>query len=166
MKKLDFTKKIELNCDMDGVLTNFEGSFLKVSDGQTCNVYEYEQGSEEFWKLIDAEGLKWWSEMPWMPDGKLLWYYIENMKPYILSAPAKRLPQSREGKKIWAGRELGNDVTLRLTKAKLKQTFAHPNAILIDDMQRNINQWRNAGGIGILHTSAEDTIRQLKALGL
>jgi hypothetical protein len=28
------------------------------------------------------------------------------------------------------------------------------------------DEWRAAGGIGILHTSAADTIQQLKKLGL
>ena len=37
---------------------------------------------------------------------------------------------------------------------------------LIDDMERNIQQWKDKGGIGILHTSAADTIKQLKELGL
>jgi hypothetical protein len=36
--------------------------------------------------------------------------------------------------------------------------------ILIDDRQSNIDQWRTAGGIGILHTSTEESLRQLYAL--
>ena len=38
--------------------------------------------------------------------------------------------------------------------------------ILIDDRKSNIEEWRANGGIGILHTSATDTISQLKKLGL
>ena len=53
-----------------------------------------------------------------------------------------------------------------LTPAKFKQKYAGENKILIDDMERNIQQWRDKGGIGILHTSAVDTIKQLKELGL
>ena len=158
--------KIEFNCDMDGVLTDFEGEFLKISGGIVCDKFEGTQGRETFWRLIDSEGLDWWEHMPWMPDGKVLWEYIKDRKPYILSAPAKDLSQSRKGKKLWAGRELGRKVPLRLVKAKLKQTFAHPNALLIDDLKRNVDQWIAAGGIGILHTSAQDTIKQLKVLGL
>lgn len=41
-----------------------------------------------------------------------------------------------------------------------------PGDILIDDMEKNITRWVEAGGVGILHVNAADTIEQLKALGL
>ena len=40
--------------------------------------------------------------------------------------------------------------------------YATPNTILIDDMEKNIKAWVDAGGIGILHTSAADSIKQLQ----
>lgn len=163
--KIEFTKTPELYCDMDGVLTNFSLSFEKLSGGIPPEVFERTRGVDAFWELIDVEGLAWWENMPWMPDGKELWSYIKHKNPEILSAPTKRLIQSREGKELWVKRELPK-IKLNLTKAKYKCHFANPNAIIIDDMARNINQWREAGGIGILHISAQDTIRQLKAMGL
>jgi len=42
-----------------------------------------------------------------------------------------------------------------------KAAFAHKKAVLIDDRERNIKCWIEAGGIGILHTTADDTIEQL-----
>ena len=53
-----------------------------------------------------------------------------------------------------------------IAQAYLKKNYAAPNHILIDDKKSNIDEWRAAGGIGILHTSAADTIQQLKKLGL
>jgi hypothetical protein len=47
-----------------------------------------------------------------------------------------------------------------------KQNYSGKNKILIDDRPDNIEQWRSKGGIGILHTSAQDTIKQLQNLGL
>ena len=46
-------------------------------------------------------------------------------------------------------------------KGSQKAAFAHKKAVLIDDRQRNIDAWVEAGGIGILHKTANDTIEQL-----
>jgi hypothetical protein len=53
-----------------------------------------------------------------------------------------------------------------LTPAKFKQKYAGENKILIDDRADNISDWKNAGGIGILHKTANQTINELKQLGL
>ena len=57
-------------------------------------------------------------------------------------------------------------VKLTLAYSADKQKYAAPNHILIDDRKSNIDQWVSRGGVGILHTSTADTIRQLKKLGL
>jgi hypothetical protein len=47
-----------------------------------------------------------------------------------------------------------------------KHHFSGLNKILIDDRDSIIKDWVLNGGIGILHTSTEDTIEKLKKLGL
>ena len=42
-----------------------------------------------------------------------------------------------------------------------KAAFAHKKAVLVDDREINIKCWVEAGGIGILHKTADDTIKQL-----
>ena len=37
--------------------------------------------------------------------------------------------------------------------------------LLIDDLPKNIAEWKAAGGTGILHKSVGQTIAQLKKLG-
>jgi len=99
--------------------------------------------------------------MPWMPDGKAFWTFIKPYKPSVLSAPSYD-PKSSSGKRKWVARHLSNVKQLILTNAASKQKYANKNSILIDDRKRNIAQWKAAGGIGILHTSASSSIRQLK----
>ena len=41
-----------------------------------------------------------------------------------------------------------------------------PETVLIDDLKKNIDEWREAGGTGILHVSAEQTLKELRELGL
>jgi hypothetical protein len=55
---------------------------------------------------------------------------------------------------------------LILRSAERKQEFATPNSILIDDRADNIQRWKDVGGVGIHHTSAENTINELEKLGL
>ena len=50
--------------------------------------------------------------------------------------------------------------------AREKCRHAGPNHILIDDKQKAIAPWRQAGGICILHTNTATTIHHLKKLGL
>jgi len=156
--------KYKIFVDMDGVLTDFVKQFNSIGVGDSYT-YEDQHGTEAFWNVIDKSGLRWWSEMPWMDDGKKLWNYVKNMDVHILSAPAKRLPQSRKGKMGWVKKQLGN-VDLILKDADKKQQYAKPNTILIDDLVTNIKQWNSKGGIGILHKSAQSTIKKLQNLGL
>jgi hypothetical protein len=102
--------------------------------------------------------------MKWMSDGKQLWKYIQKYTPTLLSAPSEE-SSSRFGKKEWVKNNLPG-VKLILSKAPDKKNYSGKEHILIDDRASNIQDWISKGGIGILHTSAEDTISQLQKLGL
>jgi len=99
-----------------------------------------------------------------MPDGQTLWDYIKGYNPYILTAPSMD-PGSKQGKKEWVER-LDGMKKLYFKPAKFKPEYAGKNRILIDDRQDTIDGWNAKGGIGIYHTSAANTIKQLKDLGL
>jgi len=151
--------------DMDGVLSDFDKRFMEFSDGKLPSQYEKEFGREKFWELIDSKvGVPFWAGMSWMPDGKTLWSYIEKYNPIILSAPSRN-QESRYGKRIWKKRNMPSTKMI-LAYADKKKEYADSTSILIDDREENIKQWNEAGGIGILHTSAASTISQLKKLGL
>ena len=151
--------------DMDGVLTDFDKSFEKYSKGIPPREYEKKFGKDGFWKLIDGEGkVGFWVGMPWMEDAKQYWDYIKDFDVELLSSPS-RSETSRLGKRLWVRNNMPG-IKLTLAQAYNKKNYAEPNHILIDDRESNIEQWKEAGGIGILHTSAADTINQLKALGL
>jgi hypothetical protein len=154
----------EIYSDMDGVITDFDAQFMKASDGIRPSEYERNMGKDGFWKLVDGKGVGFWVGMPWMPDGKQYWDYIKEYNPILLSSPS-RSETSRLGKRLWVRNQLPG-TKLILAQAKDKQNYARKNRILIDDRPSNIEEWRSQGGIGILHTSALNTIRQLKELGL
>ena len=154
--------KYKIYVDMDGVLVDFDGGYEKLT-GMTTRAAD-EKGPEFFWKPISKAGAKWWITLNWMPDGKQLWDYVKKYNPELLSAPSRE-EASKLGKRVWVKRELPG-VKLILRSADKKQEFASPNSILIDDREKNIEQWKSAGGVGILHTDAASTIKKLKELGL
>ena len=149
---------------MDGVLTDFDDRFKKYSNGVMPSSFEKRYGKDKFWELIDNEGVAYWVGMPWMEDAKQYWDYIKDFNVELLSSPS-RSETSRLGKRLWVRNNMPG-VKLHLSQASNKKNYAEPNHILIDDRPSNIDQWIAAGGIGILHTSAADTIQQLKKLGL
>ena len=163
-KALNEQQTYKIFSDMDGVITDFNGRFEKYSNGIPPSEYEKKFGKEKFWELADGEGVAFWVGMPWMSDGKKYWDYIKKYDVELLSSPS-RSETSRLGKRLWVRNNLPG-IKLTLAQAYNKQNYAEPNHILIDDRKSNIEQWRDKGGIGILHTSAEDTINQLKQLGL
>jgi PAS domain-containing protein len=149
-------------CDMDGVLVDFDRGYQELT-GITAK-HADAQGVDKFWEPLTKAGAAFWIKLKWMSDGKQLWDYIKKYNPELLSAPSRE-ESSKLGKRVWVKRELPG-VKLILKYASQKQEYASPTSILIDDREKNIKQWEAAGGIGIFHTSAADTIKQLKQLGL
>lgn len=153
----------KIYCDMDGVICDFDKRFEQFG-GMSPEEYENRFGTKKFWELINKIGEKFWSKIPWTPEGKILWSYIEKYKPSLLSAPSSDY-SSRYGKKLWV-QENTPGTKLILAKRENKKDYASGKSILIDDRKDNVDEWRSAGGIGILFTSTQQTIDELKKIGL
>ena len=68
-------------------------------------------------------------------------------------------------KKSWIKKYVAPSVVVNCTfTGSQKAAYAMKNNVLIDDRPKNIEAWEAAGGIGIIHTSAKNTIEQLKKL--
>ncbi len=161
-------EKFTIYFDMDGVLADFVTSFKKI-DGRTTQEVEKE-GDPAFWAHVKKGGLAFWTEMPWMKGSKKLWNNVYgNRKTHdynveILTAAARKLPDSPKGKKIWVNRELGA-VKINLIRARDKHQFASKHSLLIDDSEKTIQQWRGAGGIGIHFKSPGQVLKDWKKAG-
>ncbi len=158
--------KYKIYCDMDGVLTDFESRFEHYT-GMHPQEYEKSKGLAAFWNLIDVEvGIKFWIGMPWMPQGKKLWEFIQPYKPDLLTSPS-RDNASRLGKQLWAKNNLNPKPKVIMAYYKDKQRYANENSILIDDKKSNINEWAAKGGIAIRckDGNVDHVIEKLKELG-
>jgi phosphoglycolate phosphatase-like HAD superfamily hydrolase len=156
-----------LYVDLDGVLVDFSKQMERIGFIEK-EVETDKKAKARFWHAVGRLGHRgepFWGVMDPMVDAFELWDYIKHRNPEILSATG-HVGNAEVEKHAWVKRHLGDVVTHLVLKSPDKAQFAMPHHILIDDRQKSIDPWIAAGGIGILHISANDTIRQLKELGL
>ena len=155
---------MKIFCDLDGVLTDFDGRFIELfgkHPKEFINVYGY----SSFWASLTSRAKDFWCGIQWKSDGKELWQYISPYNPIILSSvPTSMAKIATQCKEQWIKKELGLDIQYHITTRKEKQNFSANDHILIDDMKKNIEEWTQRGGVGILHISADVTINELQKL--
>jgi 5'(3')-deoxyribonucleotidase len=157
-------------CDMDGVLVDIIGGIAKLYNIKDLSNRNFDSYVDPLKPRIDKEHPNLFAELPWMKDGKMLWNYIAKFEPNILSAHTNTWqPNSKKDKMRWIEKNLRplptlSHILVRRDKQKFAKVGGVPN-ILIDDWSKNIKEWEAAGGIGIKHKSAAETIAALKKLG-
>jgi hypothetical protein len=171
-------------CDLDGVLVDFDRGFMDLegnTEKLTPKEYEKANGKNSIWPLIDNLGEDFWAGLQWMKDGRELWDYLKQYDPIILSAPSRH-PGCLTGKAKWVKNNLGIDQepvmnpadfneTTRFILANHKHDYVEPaktllkkEPVLIDDFIKKLEKWSMAGGVGILHNDATDSIRVMEDL--
>ena len=158
-EKSDYT----IYVDMDGVISDFV-KHVEESFGVSFNTLLADDN--EFWRLIHDKGEQYWLDMPLMSDAKKLMGYIKKENVKILSSAGSPKNAKKfiiSGKMKWMKKYFPSvPVIIEYNKSK----YANEKSILIDDLTKNIKPWIKSGGIGILHTSTDDTIKQLKSYGV
>ena len=164
--------KVQIYCDMDGVLADMEKGFAELSGGLSPEEYEAKNGKSSFWRLIGKKP-NFWLELEKMPDADVLWEFIsKNFKdpvPVILTAGVGT--NIAQQKTQWAHKNFDPNVKVILAPAgrrKPEYTLNIPGRVthvLVDDTPKNIEAWKSKSDhhIAILHKNAASSIEQLKA---
>lgn len=150
----------QIFCDLDGVLVDFEGGFLQNFG------FAHDSVSEgEMWKYITSHD-RHWHDLPPMPDAMILWNFIKDLNPIILTGcPSSGYDAAVHGKREWCANFLGPHVPVITCRSRDKpQHMIAPGDILIDDLAKNKKRWDEANGITVLHSSAANSIEQLKTI--
>jgi len=159
----------QLYVDMDEVLVDFLSGSEQIL-GKKYNDKSW-KNSEEKKSLLSTKAPNFFKNLKWKKDGKTLWKFIQGHSPKILSAfPQTWMPNAESDKSDWIKKNTrlsSSDVHLVARRDKQKYAISksgQPN-VLIDDHTKNIKEWQRAGGVGIVHRSASDTISKLKKMG-
>jgi len=125
---------------------------------------------EEYQHIVD-----FYNSLDPLPDYMDLWNYIAKHDPVILTG----MPHGNwadKQKRKWVAREINPHVKVItcMSRDKVNAALDHMGttnlngAILIDDRpkEENVKSWKDADGVWVTHTSAENTIAQLKKMGI
>jgi hypothetical protein len=146
--------------DMDGVLTDFNKRYKEIYLISTSDKTNFE---DNFRAFIDANHF---ATLDTLEGFSTLKNYLDSLsiEKCILSSTGrkeKHMDVSTQ-KMIWLADKGITWPKIFVPGKHLKKQYANPNSILIDDTESVINDWNEAGGIGILHKNAKTTIQTLK----
>lgn len=161
-------KITDIYLDLDGVFVDFYGNAERLIG----HPYKAVSGAHA-WGILDKVPALF-RDLPALPDAAQLWQGVRDVADLhhvtvrVLSALpqlTKELVSAPQDKEHWVRTHLSPMPEVNLVHGgENKAVFATPHAVLIDDLPRNIDAWRAAGGIGILHCSAEQTLAELVSL--
>lgn len=150
----------DLYIDSDGVICGFEEFAYQILGNR--HIHEVPKGT--LWSTIERHG-SFFESLPLMEGAeKLVEFAHSNFKNFsILTATGHTPADAADQKRRWYAKHFPQLTTIHVVdKSPDKAAFAHQRAILVDDRRKSLDPWIAAGGIGIFHTSVDDTIEQLK----
>jgi hypothetical protein len=163
-KDIKYNEKWAVAIDLDGTLCNFEKKVSEINNMEFdkipkrkiwTSISEYDKNVQPFFESLEL-----------LPDAMQLFNFVKNnfINYYILSASGRTPKNAAEQKRNWCKKHLGHVVVKIVQSSEQKSQYATPNSILIDDREKSIKPWVDAGGIGILHVNSAQSISKLKEI--
>ena len=160
--------------DMDGVLADFERGVKEL-----CGLEPLSQNGKH--RDLKQDNLMWeriretdhfFDRLELMPGAKEMFGRIYgkygDQCEILTGIPREErgIVTAEQDKQNWMRRMLSDTVKVNTVLRKQKQNYCTgPESVLIDDREKMIREWQELGGTGILHVSAEETIRKLEESG-
>jgi hypothetical protein len=151
--------------DMDGVLCFFEKRWQELYEESPASSRNRKEFSNNWTDFCTS---KQFETLDWFPGGQTLLKFIREqdieVEMLTSSGGEKFHDLVAEQKKVWLKKQGIAFKPNVVPGRKHKSDYATPNSILIDDTEDIIVAFNKAGGIGILHKDAGETIEKLKVL--
>ena len=157
--------------DMDGVLADFNRGVRELCGMEAPDPMNAAPEQDDLmWERIREAG-HFYDRLELMPGAKEMFgavYGKYGDRCEILTGIPKekrKILTAKQDKIDWMRRVLSDRIVVNVClRAEKIEKCTGPDAVLIDDLRKNIDEWRAAGGTGILHVSAEQTLKELREL--
>ena len=159
-------QKPKISCiylDLDGVVADFVKRYKELYGMEPREAEKKKEFNKFFDEFIATNQF---ATLDLMPDAMNGINFLRkvNVPTQILSSTAteERYDDISKQKMIWLQTKGITFNPIFVAGKRLKQQYAAPDKIIIDDTPSVIDQWNAAGGIGILHKNWPDTMAILK----
>ena len=158
----------KLYLDMDGVLADFNRGVIEL-----CHMKPVDQGrstKEETDALWDAvrKVPHFYYQLKPIPGSVEMVKQLRQTygdKVEILTGipkPKRRIEHAAEDKIQWTHDILSSDIKVNIVYREEKPKYCTGKEdILIDDYEKNIREWNEIGGTGILYENADQVLKEL-----
>ena len=162
---------MKIYLDMDGVISDFEARYVELFGERPSDIQRRNKEFYNYWETFVMG-----NNFATLPRHKgsiellhVLHTEFKDIPVEILSSSGgqKYHDEVAEQKRHWL-RVHGIEYNALIVPggSKKAEYAKSPWDILIDDTERNIKKFKDAGGTGILHTDADSTIVELRKLHL
>lgn len=161
---------IKIYFDLDGVMANFEKACV-----ETIGIHYWDRTVDKYWYILNKVP-HFYYNLELLPNALDMFTRVYTKHgPEVVEVltgcpiPTGELVTASEDKINWFHDFVNPNVKVNTVvggKNKWKFLEENPGSVLIDDYMRNIKQWIEHGGVGILHTDAPSTIAKLELLDL
>jgi hypothetical protein len=153
----------QIYLDMDGVIADFSKRYKELYHIEPHQAEKKKEFNKFFDKFIASSQF---ATLDLMPDAMLGIDYLRNasVPTQILSSTSspERNDAVAKQKLIWLQTHGITFNPILVPGKRHKYKWATPDSIIIDDTESVIDDWRKAGGIGILHKNWVTTLAILK----
>ena len=157
--------------DMDGVLADFDLGVKELANHEPMVQSERDEQKEiELWDAIRKVDNFYYKLKP-INNMIEVFNEVKNKYPNcveILSAIPKekrRIVGAKDDKIRWVKEYLGEDIVVNIVYKEEKKNYSFGKEyVLIDDYSKNINEWINEGGSGILFDSKTNVLEELEKI--
>jgi 5'(3')-deoxyribonucleotidase len=146
--------------DMDGVFADFDGHHEKLFGRRPTR---WPNPDTANWGAINRAG-DFFRTMPVMADApELLRFVVDELgeRPMFLTGVAPSITDMKRQKQEWAAEHFPG-IPVIGCPARVKCRYCEQGDVLVDDMLKYRVDWERVGGVFIHHTSADNSIRELR----
>ena len=154
---------------MDGVLADFNRGVKELCGLEPLDQAKKTDADDDImWEAIkNVENF--YDKLELIPGVLEMFMQLRNKyEVEILSGipkPRRGILTSGEDKTKWAHRLLSQELKVNIVYREEKKNYVTgQDDVLIDDLLKNIKEWNECGGTGILYTSVEETLEKISKI--